>query len=140
MFIEPVVWSNGRTLSGQVEDNMQKKEVSRATFKVADRIISGRATANEVNRDLQTGKESQRPRVVSLTVSWCFMAAGLFVALAPMPARADNPLAILQAQVAALQSQVNAQQGQITIRRSGLVNSSASFRELRSPFFATRGA
>jgi hypothetical protein len=93
---------------------MQKKELSLATSKVADRVISGRATAEESNRDLQTEKESQRPRIVSLTVSWCFMAAGLFVALAPMPARADNPIAALQAQVAALQSQVNAQQGQIT--------------------------
>jgi len=115
MFIEPVVWSNGRTLSGQAEDKMQKKELSLATFKVADiRVISDRATAEESNRDLQTEKESQRPRIVSLTVSWCFMAAGLFVALAPMPARADNPIAVLQAQVAALQSQVTAQQGQIT--------------------------
>jgi hypothetical protein len=115
MFIEHVVWSNGRTLSGQAEDKMQKKELSLATSKVADiRVISGRATAEESNRDLQTEKESQRPRIVSLTVSWCFMAAGLFVALAPMPARADNPIAVLQAQVAALQSQVNTQQGQIT--------------------------
>jgi len=94
---------------------MQKKELGLATFKVADiRVISDRATAEESNRDLQTEKESQRPRIVSLTVSWCLMAAGLFVALAPLPARADNPLAVLQAQVAALQSQVTAQQGQIT--------------------------
>jgi hypothetical protein len=45
MFIEHAVWSNGCTLSGQAEDKMQKKELSLATFKVADRVISGRATA-----------------------------------------------------------------------------------------------
>ena len=102
--------------SGPVEDKMQKKGLSLATSKVADRVISGRATAEESNRDLQ----SQRPRIVSLTVSRCFIVAGLFVALAPMPARAENPdIAALEAQVAALQSaalqgQVNTQQGQIT--------------------------
>jgi hypothetical protein len=123
MFIEPVVWSDGRTLSGQAEDKMQKKELSLATLKVADiRVISGRATAEESNRDLQTGKESQRPRIVSLTVSWCFMAAGLFVALAPMPARADekSDIAALQAQITTLQSQVNTQQGQITTLQNQL--------------------
>jgi len=94
---------------------MKPKNENCATSKVANiRGISGRTTAEESNRDLQTEKESQRPRIVSLTVSWCFMAAGLFVALAPMPARAADPIAVLQAQVAALQSQVNTQQGQIT--------------------------
>src|SRR5258708_36767469 len=94
---------------------MQKKELSLATSKVADRVISGRATAEESNRDLQTGKESQRPRIVSLTVSWCFMAAGLFVALAPMPARADEKadIAALQAQITTLQGQVSTLQTQL---------------------------
>jgi septal ring factor EnvC (AmiA/AmiB activator) len=101
---------------------MQTKELGLATSKVADiRVISGRGTAEESTRDLQTEKtekESQRPRIVSLSVSWCFMAAGLFVALAPMPARAADPIKVLEAQVAALQSQVNTQQGQITTLQS----------------------
>jgi hypothetical protein len=118
MFIEHAVRSNGCTLSCQAEDKMQKKELSLATFKVADRVISGRATAEESNRDLQTEKESQRPRIVSLSVSWCFMAAGLFVASALMPARADAQalaadVAALKAQVAALQSQVNTLQTEL---------------------------
>jgi hypothetical protein len=115
MFIEHVVWSNGRTLAAG-GGQMQKIELGLATSQVADRVISGRATAEESNRGLQTGRESQRPRIVSLTVSWCFMAAGLFVALAPMPARADAKadIAALQAQVKSLQSQLNMQQGQIT--------------------------
>jgi hypothetical protein len=115
MFIEHVVWSNGRSLAAG-GGQMQKIELGLATSQVADRVISGRATAEESNRGLQTGRESQRPRIVSLTVSWCFMAAGLFVALAPMPARADAKadIAALQAQVKSLQSQLNTQQGQIT--------------------------
>jgi hypothetical protein len=115
MFIEHVVWSNGRSLAAG-GGQMQKIELGLATSQVADRVISGRATAEESNRGLQTGRESQRPRIVSLTVSWCFMAAGLFVALAPMPARADAKadIAALQAQVKSLQSQLNMQQGQIT--------------------------
>ncbi|MEY2604017.1 MAG: hypothetical protein QOH31_1806, partial [Verrucomicrobiota bacterium] len=48
------------------------------------------------------------------------MAAGLFVALAPMPARAVDQIKVLEAQVAALQSQVNTQQGQITTLQNQL--------------------
>ncbi len=91
--------------------------------------MSGRATAEESKRDVQTG--SQRPRIVSLTVSWCFIAAGLLVAVAPLPARADNnedsrhgredndrgiraEIAALQAQLASLQSTVSALEGQVS--------------------------
>jgi trimeric autotransporter adhesin len=87
---------------------------------VADiRVISGRATAEESKRDVQTGKESQRPRTVSLIVSWCLMAAGLLIALAPLADAATLPeeIAALQAQVAALQSAVSALQGQVNTQQ-----------------------
>ncbi len=60
---------------------MKERELNRANIGVAKTTaMSGRATAEESKRDVQTG--SQRPRIVSLTVSWCFIAAGLLVAVA----------------------------------------------------------
>jgi len=134
---------------------MQKKELSLATPRVADRVISGRATAEESKRGLQTGKESQRPRIVSLAVSWCFMATGLLVALAPLPALADNnedsrhghedndkgihaEIAALQAQLAALQHQVNTLQTANTDQQNEINSLKASNTTLQKQLAAVQ--
>jgi peptidoglycan hydrolase CwlO-like protein len=103
---------------------MQKKELSLATSKVADiRVISGRATADEMNRSLRTGKRLARMGGLA-----AFIAAGLLVAVAPLAAKGDDDkdsrhgredndtraqIAALQAQVASLQSIVSALQDQV---------------------------
>jgi hypothetical protein len=104
---------------------MQERELNCATIGVANRTdISGRATADEINRGLRTGKARKRLRKACLTYLWTLTVAGLFVAVAPLPARADNEedarhgredndkgiraeITALQATVSALQRQVN---------------------------------
>jgi hypothetical protein len=104
---------------------MQKREFNRATFEVAGRMdLSGRATADEMNRDLRTRKERSFWHIANLTFLGFLTVAGLLVAVAPMPAHADEDkdrhreredndkgiraeIAALQAQVAALQDEVN---------------------------------
>lgn len=119
---------------------MQKKELSLATSKVADiRVISGRATAEEMKRGLRTGKERSLRSTAGLIVLGSMMAAGLIVALTPVPAMAaaggvPAEIAALQTQVAdlrsavstlqtnnsALQNQVDTLQGQVTTLKTQL--------------------
>ena len=87
---------------------------------------SDRVTAGEINRRLRTGKRKKLWRIACLTFLWFLTVAGLFVAVAPLPARADNEdsrhgrkdndkgiraeITELQAEVADLQSQVGSLQ------------------------------
>jgi uncharacterized protein YlxW (UPF0749 family) len=114
------------------ESNTQTRELDRATIRVANTTdMSGTATANEVNRDLRTGKERSLGRIARSTFFWSLIGAGLFIVLAPMPGRADNDrdihpgrednengiraeIAALEAQVASLQSTVSALEGQVS--------------------------
>ena len=107
---------------------MQRREFDCATIGVANRTdISGSATADEIDRGFRTGKERIIGRIASLTFLGSLMVAGLFVAVVPLPARADNDedarhgreenekgiraeIAALKAQVADLQNQVNSLQ------------------------------
>jgi len=109
---------------------MQKKELGLATAKVADiRLISGRATAEESNRDLQTGKGRSLGRITCSTLLGPLIGVGILTALIPMSTSAQTisaqaisadaggvpaDIAALQAQVAALQTQVNTLQNQLT--------------------------
>ncbi len=52
--------------------------------------MSGRATANEINRGLRTGRERSFGHIASLTILRSLIAAGFVVALVPMPAQADE--------------------------------------------------
>jgi hypothetical protein len=101
---------------------MQRRVFNCATIRVVNTTdISGTATADEVNRSLRTRKGRSLGRITFSTLLGPLMAAGLFVALAPMPVRADSAetaalqaqVTSLQATVSALQGQVNTQQGQI---------------------------
>jgi trimeric autotransporter adhesin len=110
---------------------MQTKELYRATTEVASTTgISGTATANEVNRSLRTRKGRSHGRIKCSILLGPLMAAGLFVALAPMPVRADNDedsrrgredddrgiraeVAALRAQVTSLQTTVSTLQSQV---------------------------
>jgi hypothetical protein len=115
------------------EVKMKERELSLTTSRVADiKVVSGQATANEINRYLRTGKERSFGHIASLTILRSLIVAGFIVALAPMPARADEDerggnkkiealeakLASLQATVSALQSQINTLQGQLTAVQS----------------------
>ena len=111
---------------------MQRRELNRATFEVASSMdISGRATADEINRGLRTAKGSKLWRIACTSCLASLMVAGLFIALAPLPARADHDedsrrghedndkgiraeVPALQAQVAALQSTVSGLKGQVS--------------------------
>ena len=110
---------------------MQTKELYRATMEVASTTdISGTATANEVNRSLRTRKGRSLGRIRCSILLGPLMATGLFVALAPMPVRADNDedsrrgredddrgiraeVAALRAQVTSLQTTVSTLQSQV---------------------------
>jgi hypothetical protein len=110
---------------------MQRREFNRATIRGADRTdISGRATADEINGGLRTGKEARFWRIASLTFLGPLTVAGLLVVVAPLAVRADNDedsrhgredndrgiraeITALQAQVASLQSTVSTLQGQV---------------------------
>jgi FtsZ-binding cell division protein ZapB len=86
--------------------------------------MSGRGTADEISRSYRTGKRRSLWRIASLAFLGSLMAVGLFVALAPLPASADDneesrhgredndrgiraEIAAVQATVSALQRQVN---------------------------------
>ena len=98
---------------------MQRRVFNSATIEVANnRDISGRATSDEMNTSLRTGK-NKLWRIARSTFLGSLMVAGLLVALAPLSARADNDKEIraeitaLKAQVADLQNQVNTLQSQL---------------------------
>ena len=106
---------------------MQWIEFNRATFEVANRTdISGRATADEINRGLRTGKERSFWPIAWSTVLRALMAAGLFVASTSMPAWADEnergghkEIEALEAKVASLEQTVSALQSQVNSLQTG---------------------
>jgi hypothetical protein len=104
---------------------MQRTVLNCATIEMANnRYMSGRATADEINRVLRTGKQRSIWRIASLILPGSWMVAGLLVAVAPLPTRAENDedsrhghedndrgiraeIKTLQATVSTLQEQVN---------------------------------
>jgi trimeric autotransporter adhesin len=112
---------------------MQERELNCATIGVANRTdISGRATAEETSRASRIGKGRSFGRIFSLTILRSLIAAGFVVALAPMPAQADEEergrdkkfealeakLESLQATVSALESQIDTLQTQLAAVQS----------------------
>ncbi len=107
---------------------MQTRERNRTTIGVVNRtVISGRVTADETNRGLRIEKRKNLRRIACSTL---LVASGLYLNLAPMPARADEDndihrerenndrgiraeIAALQAQVISLQSTVSGLQSQV---------------------------
>jgi hypothetical protein len=110
---------------------MQRIELNCTTIEVANnREISNRVTADEIKRGLQTEEKRGFWRIVSSAILGYLMALGLFVALTPLPASADNDegsrhgredndrgiraeVTALQAQVAFLQATISALQDQV---------------------------
>src|SRR5260221_5598327 len=105
---------------------MQERELNCATIGVANSTdISGRATAEETSRASRIGKGRSFGRIASLTILRSLIAAGFVIALAPMPAQADEEergrdkkfealeakLESLQATVSALESHIDTLQG-----------------------------
>jgi len=98
---------------------MEEREFNRATLGVASTMaMSGRVTTEAMNPNLETGKEGSFGRIARLTFVGSLMTAGLFVALAPMRARAEDKdvraeIEALQNQVAGLQATVSALKSQL---------------------------
>jgi hypothetical protein len=70
---------------------MQRRKLNCATIEVTNnRDMNGRATADEINCGLRTGKGRRRLRKACLTHLGSLTVAGLFVALAPMPTMAGE--------------------------------------------------
>jgi len=70
---------------------MQRREFNCVSIGVANTAaMSGRAIAEQIDRGLRTGKEKSVWRIACSTFLWSSMVAGLFIVLAPMPARADD--------------------------------------------------
>jgi hypothetical protein len=70
---------------------MHEKELNRAITEVASSIdISGQAAADEIKRGLQTEERRGFWRIVSSAIPGYLMALGVFVALTPLPASANN--------------------------------------------------
>jgi uncharacterized protein YlxW (UPF0749 family) len=124
---------------------MQERELNCATIGVANSTdISCRATAEETNRGFQIGKGRSFEPIASLTILLSLIAAGFVIALAPLPAQADEEergrdkkiealqakVESLQATVSALESQIDTLQGRLSAVQSNpdshLVLSSAS--------------
>jgi hypothetical protein len=99
---------------------MQRREFDRATFEVANnRDMSGRATADEIDRGLRTGKGRSLWRIACSTFLWSLTAVGFVLALGPMPAWAaaggvPAEISALQSQVSELQSIVHTLQDQVS--------------------------
>jgi hypothetical protein len=132
---------------------MQTRELDRALIAVANTTdISGTATADEINpRGLRTRKERSLGRITGLPVLGSLMAAGIFVAVALMPARADEhkdedrgredndkgiraEITALKAQVAILQNQVNSLQTSETTLQTQLAAVQRNNALLLGPF------
>jgi outer membrane murein-binding lipoprotein Lpp len=121
---------------------MKERELSRANIGVAKTTaMSGRATANEINRCLRTAKERNFGRTASLTILRSLIAAGFVVTLAPMPAQADEEergrdkkIEALEAKVESLQATVSALESQIDTLRSQLVAVQSNHALLLGPF------
>jgi hypothetical protein len=131
---------------------MKERELNRVTIGVANTTdMSGRATADEMNRSLRTGKQRSFWRITSLTFLGSLTVAGLLVVVAPLPARADNDedsrhgredndkgiraeIAALKAQVADLQNQVNSLQTSNTTLQTQLAAVQSNHALLLGPF------
>jgi FtsZ-binding cell division protein ZapB len=106
---------------------MQERELNCATIGVANRTdISARATAEETSRASQMGKGRSFGRIASLTILRSLIAVGFVVALAPMPAQADEEergrdkkFEALEAKVESLQATVSALESQIDTLQAG---------------------
>jgi trimeric autotransporter adhesin len=112
---------------------MHERELNCATIGVANRTdVSGRKTAEETSRASRIGKGRGFGRIASLTILRSLIAAGFVVALAPMPAQADEEergrdkkfealevkVESLQATVSALESQIDTLQKQLAVVQS----------------------
>jgi hypothetical protein len=138
-----------------VKKNVQRREFNLATIEVANnRDMSGRATADRMNRGLRTGNGRSLWRIACSTFLWSLMVAGLFFTLTPMPGRADDKdrhgdndkgiraeITALQATVSALQDQVNRLQtantdlqNEITALQSQLATVQSNHALLLGPF------
>ena len=69
---------------------MQRRVFNCTTIKLANRDMSGTATAAEINRGLRTAKGSKLWRIACSTFLGTLTVAGFFAVLAPLPARADH--------------------------------------------------
>ena len=106
---------------------MQERELNCATIGVAKRTdISGRATAEETSRALRIGKGRSFGHITSLTILRSLIAACFVVALAPLPAQADEEergrdkkFEALEAKVESLQATVSALESQIDTLQGG---------------------
>jgi len=116
---------------------MQERELNRVTIGVVNSMdLRGRATADEINRGLRTGKHPARIGGLA-----AFIAAGVFVALVPMPTRADDDergghkeTEALEAKVASLQTAVSALQDQVTTLQTQLAAVQSNHALLLGPF------
>ena len=129
---------------------MQERELNRATIGVVNRKgISGRATADETNRGLQSGKERSFWRIAGLTSLGSLTVAGLLIAIAPLRADEDKDkrhehedndkeiraeIAALKAQVADLQNQVSSLQTSNATLQSQLTAVQSNHALLLGPF------
>jgi hypothetical protein len=100
---------------------MKERELNRANIGVAKTTaMSGRATAEETSRASRIGKGRSFGRIASLTILRSLIAVGFVVALAPLPAQADEEergrdkkFEVLEAKVESLQATVSALESQI---------------------------
>jgi hypothetical protein len=134
------------------ESNMKERQIDLATIELANNWdISGRGTADVVNRRLRTGKGRSCWRIASLTFLGSLTVAGLFASVAPLPANADDDensrhghedndkgiraeIAALKAQVADLQNRVNSLQTSNTTLQSQLAAVQSNHALLLGPF------
>jgi FtsZ-binding cell division protein ZapB len=107
---------------------MKKRELKPSTIEMANTTnMSGRATANGMNREKRTGKGRGRERIPCSTVLGSLILAGLFVPLAPLPGRAaagglPSEIESLRSTVSALQGQVSALQNDNTTLQNEITN------------------
>jgi FtsZ-binding cell division protein ZapB len=115
------------SISSEYGGKTQERELNCATIGVANSAdISGRATAEETNHGLRIGKGRSFWRIASLTILRSLIAAGFVVALAPLPAQADEEergrdkkFEALEAKVESLQATVSALESQIDTLQAG---------------------
>jgi len=121
---------------------MQERELNCATIGVANRTdMSGRATAEVTSRALRIGKGRSFGRIASLTILRSLIAAGFVVALAPMPAQADEEergrdkkIEALEAKLESLQATVSALESQIDTLQTQLAAVQSNHALLLGPF------
>jgi len=121
---------------------MKERELNRANIGVhKTTAMSGRATANETNRCMRTGKERCFGRIASLTILRSLIAASFVVALAPLAAQAneeergrDKKFEALEAKVESLQATVSALESQIATLQSQFAAVQSNHALLLGPF------